>query len=289
MNLAAQLGNSFKSGNNLIRLIYFNVGLFLISSLFQLFNYLFIKNIDFLSWISLPASLIQLAHRPWSLFTYMFFHADVWHILFNMIFLYWFGLIFIQFLNQRLLLNVYILGGITGGLFYLFAYNLFPVFLTSFYSSGLIGASAAAMAIMTVTALMVPNFTVKLFMLWPVQLKYIALVLVVLDLATIPKENAGGHLSHLGGVIFGVIFMLQYKKRKDITSWMNPIVDNVKGLFKKKKKMKVTYKRPVSDFEYNKRKFDESKELDRILDKIKIGGYDSLTKAEKELLFKQRG
>lgn len=288
MSFTSEIKNTFRNGSTLIRLIYVNVGIFLLVGLPMTLMYLYNKNNDFSVWLSMPAYLGGLAAKPWTLITYMFFHTGIWHLLFNMLFLYWFGTIFMQFMNGKLLLKVYLLGGILGGIFFFAAYNIFPVFLTEYYRTGLLGASAAAMAVMIAATVLVPDFTVSLFLVWRVKLKYIALFLVVLDIMTIQQnENPGGHISHLGGALFGYIFMVLYKKQIDITTWMNPLIDLPARLFTRKPKMKVTYKRPVSDFEYNKQKNDDTKELDRILDKIKASGYDGLTKEEKDFLFRQ--
>ncbi len=286
MKLIDQIQQSFKSGNNLMKLIYVNIGIFLVIGLPTITAHLFGKELSLDYWLSAPASLPLLMSKPWTLITYMFFHIDIWHIFFNMVFLYWFGTLFIQFFNERLLLNVYILGGITGALVFIGAYNFFPVFMHDYIRSSLLGASAAAMAILISVAIMAPTFKIQLF-IWPVQLKYLALATVAIDIFTINSSNPGGHISHLGGALFGLIFITYYKKGKDITKWMNPIWDFFSKLFTKKPRMKVSYKRPDSDFEFTKRKNDETKELDRILEKIKVGGYDNLTREEKEFLFKQ--
>jgi membrane associated rhomboid family serine protease len=287
MSISNEIKSSFTKGDNLIRLIYINIAMFVVVNIPVLLAYLFAKKISFTPWLAVPAALPELVHKPWTIITYMFFHLDVWHILFNLIFLYWFGTIFLQHMNQRLLLNLYILGGISGALFYIAAYNLFPVFLSVYYVSDLLGASAAAMAVMIAAAMRAPDFKINLFLVWSVKIKYIAIFLIALDIFTISYDNPGGHISHLGGAFAGLLFILFQKKGTDITGWMDPFWDFSKSLFYSKPKMKVTYRRPQSDFEYNKQKADESKELDRILDKIKTGGYNGLTKEEKEFLFKQ--
>jgi hypothetical protein len=203
-----------------------------------------------------------------------------------MLWLFWFGKIFLEYLPAKKLLSVYLLGGLSGAFLYIIAYNFLPVFSAVLPQAHALGASAAVLAVVTAIAFYMPNFTLNLLFIGPVKLKYIALFSIVLDLINIPHGNAGGHIAHLGGALYGYLFIVQYKKGRDISKGYDSIIDSVAKLFKPRKRMKVTYKRTADEYEYNKTKIENQKEIDRILEKISKGGYESLTKAEKEVLFK---
>ena len=218
------LKRMFQSGNILSKLIYINVGLFILirlaSVLFMLFN---VQGVPFLQYLQLPASPELLLFRPWTLFTYMFTHFDFLHILFNMLWLYWFGGLFLNFFNERQLGGLYILGGLAGAILFVLAYNIFPYF-----------------------------------------------------------QNVAS-FSYLMG--FGMWFASRIRNGKDLTAPMNRLIDWFVNLGKRKPKMRVTYKRNETDYEYNARKHQESVDLDTILDKLKRSGYESLSAEEKKRLF----
>jgi hypothetical protein len=206
-----------------------------------------------------------------------------------MLYLYWFGKIFLQYFNPRQLLGVYFMGGLAGALLYIVSYNFFPALYQFVPSAIMLGASASVMAILFAVARYAPNFRVHLIFLGPVKLIHIALVLFAIDLISIPSmQNTGGHLAHIGGALFGLFYTSQYRKGKDLTLRFNRLMDSFVSLFSSRSKMKVTHsrtRRPMSDMEYNASKRRRQKDIDRILDKIKASGYDSLTKQEKEDLF----
>ncbi|MEG2514643.1 MAG: rhomboid family intramembrane serine protease, partial [Bacteroidaceae bacterium] len=227
--------------------------------------------------------------QPWSLLTYMFMHAGFMHILFNMLWLYWFGSLFLYFFSAKHLRGLYILGGIGGGLFYMLAYNVFPYFQGMIQTSYLLGASASVLAIVVATAYREPNYQVRLLFIGAVRLKYIALFMIISDLLFITSDNAGGHLSHLGGALIGLLFASSLSKGHDITAWINILFDWVAGLFnrktwKRKPKMKVHYT-GNKDYDYNATKKAQSDEVDKILEKIKKSGYSNLSTEEKKSLF----
>jgi membrane associated rhomboid family serine protease len=289
MGIIDDLKRNFKESSVLIRLIYINTAVFIFINVFNLFVYLFTKStLDnvFNYYLAYPSNVIVFFHKPWTIITYMFIHADIWHILFNLLWLYWFGQIFLQYLSQKQLLGLYILGGIAGALLYSLAYNLFPAFNLERFGSTMVGASAAIMAIVIAIAAIAPNYTLNLLLLGPVKLKYIAIFTIIIDAISIQNSNAGGHISHLGGALMGYMFAVRYKKGKDITLGLSKFLDFIGAFFKPKPKMKVSYKRPSDYKEYNKVKIDEQKEIDRILDKIAKGGYNSLSKEEKDFLFR---
>ena len=210
------------------------------------------------------------------------------HIFFNMLVLYWFGKIFLQYLTGRQLLTTYLIGGLAGAFLYLIFLNSFPGLRLPFGTS-MLGASAAIMAIVIAISAYAPDYTLNLLFIGPVKLKYIALFYIVLDILMIASDNAGGNISHLGGAMYGFWFTHQYKKGRNPGKWLDRLLDFTFNLFRRRPKLDVTYRKNAShitDFEYNRNKVAQQKEVDRILDKIAKGGYDSLTSAEKETLFK---
>ncbi len=291
MGILRELKQNFKMGSALLRLIYINVALFiiinLISLLVSLLGEVEIWKVWYMKFLFLPSNLSDLITHPWTLVTYMFMHADIWHILFNMLWLYWLGQIFLLYLNGRQLVTLYFLGGLSGAFLYLLVYNVFPSLELNRFGSLLVGASASVMAIVFAISTLVPNFMINLFIIGPVRLKFIALATVIIDIISIQYSNAGGHIAHLGGAVLGYFFGLKMRKGSDITTWFTKITYPKINLFHKKKGIHLMYRRPpVNDYEYNKQKVEIQKELDRILDKIAQSGYDSLTKSEKEFLHK---
>jgi Uncharacterized membrane protein (homolog of Drosophila rhomboid) len=283
-----ELIESFKNGTTLTKLIYINLGVFLVISIAQALLGLFNVNTEWVDSLMLPAQVSTFAHRPWSILTYMFFHKSFIHILFNLLMLYWFGKLFMQYCSQHDLVGLYILGGIAGGATYIIAFNLLPKFAPVVGLSMLLGASASVMAITIATAVFAPNQTMRLVLIGDVKIKWIALVSVLISLMQINAENAGGELAHIGGAIAGYIFAIEYKKGKNITDWINNILHRAANLIHgagRKPKMKVSHTNMESDQEYNYRKKQENDEIDKILDKIKSSGYESLSDDEKGKLF----
>ena len=220
----------------------------------------------------------------------MFLHAGILHLLFNMLWLYWFGRMFLSLFSARHFRGLYLLGGVCGGLLYMLAYNLFPYFNQFLYGSVLVGASASVLAIVVATAVRIPEFQVSFMFIGTVRLKYVALFVVLLDLLFVTSGNGGGHIAHLGGALAGWWFASSLGKGKDVTRWINNCLDVVSGTFHfkkapKKSKMKVDKGGKTADYEYNARKKQQSEEIDRILDKLKQSGYSSLTTEEKKRLF----
>ncbi|MGD9992062.1 MAG: rhomboid family intramembrane serine protease [Salinivirgaceae bacterium] len=284
-----ELKDTFKRGSMLTRLIYVNLGVFVMVKLVDAAYLLFaIQGSNFLiDWLAAPAQFSQLLYKPWTIFTYMFLHQQFLHILFNLLWLYWLGKIFLEYLTGKQLLNVYLLGGLSGAAFYILAYNIFPGFENALPFSYALGASAGVLAIVVAIAVYVPNYTIYLLFIGPVKLKYIALVSVLLDLILITDGNAGGHLAHLGGALFGYLFSSQLKSGTDLSKGFGKTMDTLADWFKPKSKLKVTYRRGETEIEYNARKQTEQKEIDAILEKIAKSGYESLSSKEKEILFRQ--
>lgn len=270
-----------KAGSKLYLLIAINVAVFLMINIPGVIEWLLFRtnfiNVYSHDYLALPAYLPKLISRFWTPLTYMFVHAGFFHILFNMLWLYWMGQIFEEFLGKGRTLGLFILGGLAGAALYLLAYNIFPAFTQTgeVLDSDLVGASAGVMAIVVGAATVVPDYTVFLMFIGPVRLKWLALAFIVIDFLAIAGPNAGGEISHIGGALAGFIYVKQLQSGKD---W----IASVNNLFKKRSNMRVVAN--------NRQKEDintpRQEEIDRILDKISESGYDNLTKQEKEILFR---
>lgn len=280
-----EIKDTYKTGNSLIKLIFINSAIFVFFRIVFLFYFFTDKTALFpiSEWMSMPSTPVALLFKPWTIITYMFYHEEILHFLFNMLNLYWFGKIFLIYFDEKKLVSVYLLGGIAGGLVYFAMYNIFP---NLFHFGILMGASASIIAIMTAAAIYAPNFKLTMVFVGEVKLIYIALFSIVLYAILIASNNPGGNLAHLGGAFFGYLWAKQYMKGRELTKWFSGFLDTVFAVFKPKK-LKVTYTRPpANDYEFQKQKLINQKEVDRILDKISKGGYENLSKEEKETLFK---
>lgn len=286
MNLWQEIKESFREGSALTRLIYINLGVFLVIRLLNVVYFLSGAPFPFLDWLALPADFGQLASRPWTLITYMFLHFDFLHILFNLLWLFWMGQIFMGYFDQKKLVAVYLLGGITGGLFYVAGYNSFPVFNQIVRDSRLLGASASVIAIVTALAFHAPNHSLNLMFIGPVKMKYIALFSVVMYVIGISSSNAGGNLAHIGGAFFGMIYILQLKRGIDSGRWLTSLFEGIRKRVAARPKVKVSYRNTSDEIEYNRLKNQEKERMNEILEKISKSGYDSLSKDEKEILFR---
>lgn len=289
MAIADEIKRSFKLGSTLTKLIYLNIGVFILVKLIEVITLLFLPdNMTglILPYLATPASLSQLLARPWTLVTYMFLHEDFLHILFNMLWLFWFGRLFLEYLDQGKLLIVYVLGGLSGAFLYILTFNLFPVFEPVLGISIALGASASVLAIVVAIAAHAPNHRIHLMFIGPVQIKWVALVTFLLTSLIDFSINTGGKIAHIGGAAFGYFYALQLRSGRNPGQWVLRTINTIGSWFKPRKKIRVTHKKPRTDFEYNKMKAEERKNLDEILDKISKAGYDSLTKKEKEILFR---
>jgi membrane associated rhomboid family serine protease len=290
-DIGQQIKDTFKRGSALIKLIYINLAVFILIKLVEVLAFLFgFSGISklLIHLFAVPADLSTLIVRPWTIFTYMFLHEGFFHILFNLLWLYVFGRIFLMYLSEKKLLSVYLVGGLAGAALYILSFNVFPAFNEVVPVAIALGASASVMAIVIAISVYVPNYTIYLLFLGPVKLKYIAIFTVVLDVLSIAGTNAGGHIAHLGGAIFGYLYISQYRKGRNITRGFDNLMDRIFSLFKPKPRFRVTYKKPQTDIEYNKEKVKKQEQVDRILEKIAQHGYDSLTKEEKEILFRAK-
>lgn len=277
------------------KFIFVNVALYVLLLFIGVFSVLFNAgslSADVLSFVELPASLGEFALRPWTVLTYMFIHAGLWHILWNMLALYFFGRIFLNFYSVRHFVGIYILGGLFGALFFVLAYNLFPYFGPYLPFSRLVGASAAVLAVVVAAAVRSPQYRINLMFVGSVKLSTFALVVVAMSFLMLSGENAGGNFAHLGGAFAGWLVADMLNKGRDLTQVVNGPIDWVSSLIvrlrtPRKKKTKFTYTRGgrSADYEYNARKKADEAEVDRILEKVKNGGYASLSEEEKKRLF----
>jgi len=287
LNIVEGLKRFFREGSVLSILIIINTCIWIVVQIIRVFLFLYnepdssVALVQLFSFLALPASFPRLIMMPWTFLTYMFFHIDIWHILFNMLWLYWFGKIFLEYLTGKKLLVVYILGGISGGLLYILAFNLFPVFSAMLPKSYALGASASVMAVVTAISFFVPNYSLNLLFIGKIKIIYLAIILFIFDFFMIPAGNSGGHLAHIGGALFGFLYIQFLPAGK-----MKFFGD----LFTRRKKRYSSYtnvsSRPLTDEAYNFHKAEQQKRTDEILEKISKGGYDSLSKEEKEFLFK---
>ena len=262
--------NLFISGLNILeKIIFLNIAIyiapFLINTILFLFN---IKNIDLLKWFTIDADFGQLIFKPWSIITYGFLHGSFSHIFWNMIILYYFGKILNNLFGDKLLKKLYLSGIVAGGLTYVISYNVFPVFRG--VESVMIGASAGVMSVLFYLASYSPQMGIRIFF-FDIKIIYIALFLFFYDIIQIPLNNSGGHIAHIGGAIWGYYYCISNNKVEDFTQ-------SIFNIFK-------TTKKKNTKASQNNNNFDQKK-IDSILDKISDSGYDSLTKKEKEYLFK---
>ncbi len=290
-SLFQEIRNFFARGSILARLIGVNVAIFVAVNLIRVFFFLW--NVDgtaeaMSQWLGISSNVHVVLHRPWTLFTYMFLHFDFLHILFNMIVLYVGGRLFSDFIGQDRLTATYLLGGLAGALFYIISFNVFPVFEEVVSFSLAIGASASVLAIFIAIATYMPNYQLPLLLFGRIRLKYIAIFFVVLDLISIDQGNPGGHLAHLGGALWGYIYARLLRSGRDPAMVLGFYLEKMIRIFRKRPAMRVEYTREryVSDEDYNEQRAEQQKKIDHILDKISKHGYDSLTKEEKQLLFK---
>lgn len=274
---------AFRSGSPLNLFIAINVMVFVLIGILSLVTALGFTSIGLssylISWLALPADLSSLLFKPWTLATYMFTQQGFFHILFNILWLYWLGIIFLDFLNKRQFTFVYLAGGVLGGVLFLLTYNLIPILQARAFSSVLLGSSASVSAIIFATATLVPDYSIRMLFFGNVKLKYLALVFIVLDILAVAGLNAGGSIAHIGGALFGYLFIRQLQNGND---WSL--------LFRRKRRkrrMRVVKNRtPAPKVDEHEALEPNQEIVDQILDKISQSGYDSLTKTEKETLFR---
>jgi membrane associated rhomboid family serine protease len=267
----------FRSGNRLNLLIGVNVIVFLFLSLLGVLEMLTTRNAAISTvlndYLAVPSYLPKLLVRFWTPLTYMFLHAGFFHILFNMLWFYWMGNIFQEYLGGKKLVDLYIIGGLAGAFLYVLFYNIFPLFADVKTVSTTVGASAAVMAIIVATATLLPDYTIQLMFLGSVKLKWIALFYVLFDLISITGPNAGGEISHIGGALAGFFYIRHLQG--------SSMLGKAFQRFSKPKTLQVVSK----NYAKNSTLRSKEEEIDSLLDKISQSGYSSLTKKEKETLF----
>lgn len=280
--------NLVMKGSGFTILLLVNIGFFLLVEFVDVLLFLFNTHVDFNSFVNtylaVPANLKSLVLHPWTLISYQFVHRQFGHILYNMLMLYFGGRLFTEFLGDKRIVPLYIFSGICGAILFVLFYNIFPAFTPFASNSVTIGASASVLGIFVAIAAYIPEFIVNVFFVFEVRLKFVALFMVILDLISLNKGNAGGHIAHIGGALFGLFYAMQLKKGNDLTSIWDKISKPILSLFKTKSKMEKVYVN--KDEAYNSKKKYKQEKIDSILDKISRSGYDSLSKEEKEILFK---
>jgi len=287
-----------KSENSLVKIILINTAVFLVLLITKIIL-TFSQSPGVYAWIidmvALPASTGEFIRKPWTLITYFFTHEDIFHILFNMLFLYWFGKLVDEYLGAKRVVALYLLGGIAGGVLFIALYNLLPYFHSQLNGPPMVGASAAAFSVAVGASTLLPNYTFNLIFLGPIRIKFIALFYIILSLAQTIGPNAGGNLAHLGGALVGYIFIKMLQNGTDLGKPLYAIMNGWSKMFRKRPSMQVTYRekqvyRSTSVYSSASSsttiEVPNQTEIDTILDKISKSGYESLTKEEKQKLFK---
>lgn len=296
------LRSRFRMSSLLARIIYVNIGVFVVLRVIGVVGFLFgFDSGSIISFIELPSSPVWFLKQPWTIITYMFAHYDVLHILFNMLWLWWFGQLFLEFFSPRHLTGLYFVGGIGGGLLYMLVYNMLPVF--AMREGLLLGASASIVAIVVATAVKAPNYKVNLLFFGSISIKWIAIVTIFIDFIGITAENAGGHISHIGGAVVGFLFVWLLHRGVDITAWFNAIIDffvntyrrlssmrgpriRINPSYRKKQRQRQSSSADTQRGNTSGMSPEDEKVMDEILKKIKVSGYSALTDEEKERLFR---
>jgi membrane associated rhomboid family serine protease len=297
------LRNAFRHNNNsLYKILAINIIVFFMMVVLRvIFTFSGAGKIyeAFRSYLMMPADIPSFLTQPWSIMTYMFFHEGLFHILFNLLFLYWFGLLVHEYLGSRKLTNLYILGGISGALLYVLMYNISPYFSDVLPFAKMLGASAGVYAVVVGAATLAPNTTFHLIFLGPVKIKYIAIFYVIIAFVNSAGSNAGGELAHLGGAAMGYFYVMQLKKGNDWGRPVQAIGQFFERIFAKKPSVRVSYRKKktftsAEGFSTSGSSVKSAgpiggaptqEEIDTILDKIAEKGYDGLTKEEKRKLF----
>jgi membrane associated rhomboid family serine protease len=286
MSILKDLKQQYLMGGVTEKLIYWNVALFAIPAVLGGILFLLGINFNYVQYVSLSSNPSDLLWKPWSIVTYAFFHAGIFHILFNLIILNFVGRLFMTFFTQKQLLSLYLMGAIFAGLIYILSYLIFPALINQ--QATLVGASGAIMAVLFAIATYAPYMQVRLLLIGSVKIWHIAVFYLVVDLISLSFSNVGGHIAHLGGALFGYLYSSQLKNGTDITKHFTSFVDGLVNLFRGRKS--APFKKVHKNTSYTKpkpvAKDKTQQQIDEILDKISKSGYDSLTKAEKEFLFK---
>jgi membrane associated rhomboid family serine protease len=285
MSIINDLKIQYKTGGFAQQMIFWNVGLFafplILLGILSLFKIYF----DYVHFFQLSSDINVVIFKPWTLISYGFFHADFFHLFFNMLMLFFSANLFKTFFSEKQLINFYFSSLVFSGLVFIASGYIFPAYANHV---PLVGASGAIMAVLMATTVYAPNFSVRLLLIGQVKLIYITAVFILIDFIQLSSTNSRGHMAHLGGALFGYLFVNQIRKGKTISLPFYDWYQLVVGFFKPKQKkpFKTVYKnskQPAQSF--NNNQSINQKKIDDILDKISASGYDSLTKEEKEFLF----
>ncbi len=290
MSLLDDLKMQLRSGDITMRLIVLNVVLFVVPNVIGVIASLLGYSMDVLYYVSLSSNISDLLWKPWSIITYSFFHAGIWHIIFNLIMFNFAAKVFMTYFTQKQLLGLYITGGLFAGIIYLICYNTLPALIDT--SASVVGASASVMAILFAVATYAPMMQLRLLIIGNVKLWHIAIVFLIIDFLQLSSTNTGGHLAHLGGAMFGYIFTTQLKRGVDLTIWFTNIVVFFQKMTDTRKR--TPFRKVHRNFKPAPKpqpskivtKDNVQKQIDAILDKISKSGYESLSKNEKEFLFR---
>lgn len=282
----------FASATMLMKIVVINIAVFLVLNIISIVMIFageesgrFIVE----QWVAMPGNFGRLARHAWTPLSYMFSQIEPLHLIFNMLWLYWFGIVFQLLSTPKRMIGLYLLGGLGGAALYLLTVNTIPYFAG--HGGLLIGSSASVIAIVTATAIMAPDYRMNLLFLGAVSLKWIAIVTIGIDLLSVTGSNAGGHIAHLGGAAVGAIFALGLKRGHDITAPLNSLIDAIVNLFRRRPKVRPARFRASGAPSAPRPKAPsaasaaDQAELDNILDKIKKSGYSSLTADERARLF----
>ena len=293
MALLDQLKYQFRNGGVYVKIIYINISVYLLflilASVFTLmkWNLTNFNNID--DYFSFNSSFLIFLKRPWTIITYMFLHGSFWHLFNNMLIYFFTAKMYEDLMGKNSAISTYIIGGICGAILYLITHNLFPLF-RDMGDIPMLGASAAVMAVFVGLATYTPNFEVMLFGILRVKMKYLAMIWVAFDIVGLSNSDGIAHFAHLGGALWGYLYVSNFKKGKDIAYWFDNFVKTL-GSFAKKRRIKIVYKKkenPKTKTQNTSKKSvskNRQEKVDEILDKIKLSGYESLTKEEKDYLF----
>ena len=280
MRLVNKIKNEFLNSSILYKIIYINISIFLLVEVTKVIFNIFLIDINFnTDKLILLSDTNKLISQPWSLLTYIFFHKNIFHLLFTIIWLHFGGKLFLQYFNEKQFITTYILGGITGGLLFIFSIHYLP-FVELLYQEGklgpLMGASGAILAIIFAVSTHIPNYNLKIPLIGFIKIKYIAYILLLLSFLGVDGYNSGGNLAHLGGAIFGFLYIKSLTKTQESKANNNAFIKYLTKIF-------TSLKSQNSEKENKK---NNQKEIDIVLEKISKSGYNSLNKNEKDLLFK---
>ncbi len=242
-----------------------------------------------LNWVALPADLSVFITRPWTLITHFFMHDGLWHVIGNMLWLWVFGYILQDLAGPKKVIPIYIYGALAGALFFALAYNFITVLKPDLPYAKAVGASAGVMAIAVATTMLAPNYRIFPMIMGGIPLWVLTVLFVVIDLATIPYNNPGGHIAHIAGAGMGVFFIYMMRKGYNLDGWMNDFFTWVNELFKPDKPKKGKQVKDQLFYRSTARPYKKTlslsqQRIDEILDKINQKGFDHLTEEEKELL-----